>query len=246
MAAKKPARVTLIRFLNSNANWREIQQRSINAQRAEDLSTPTLRRYVARLRKAEFEGDWLPDRAALRGHAASENKPRNVAVKPTFADLRKLKASQGTYLLSGPRYSIIVERVTMSQQAVVNFLGRMARVTQRRGYRQVALNIHGAKQGEFAQLLWKGGWKPERLLDAMGYRQTRGTKGKKGRWVKKTGGKGVQKWLLDYLHHNTPSGGTHRWKRIVLYEVYAWNKVIPGDVSKQPLRNVQPLRLNTR
>lgn len=240
---KQPPRVQLIRFLNSNANWRDIQQRSSNAQPAEDLSTPTLRRYVARLRKAESEGDWLPDRAALRGHRASENKPQNAPVKPSFADLRRLKASQGTYLLSGPRYAIFIERVTTSQQSVVNFLSRMARITARRGYRQIAFNINGAKQGEFAQLLWKGGWKPERILDAMGYRKTRG---KRGRWVKRPGGKGVEKWLLDYMYHDTPSGGSHRWKRIVLYEVFAWNKVIPGDVKVAPLRNVQPLRLNTR
>lgn len=241
---RKPARAQLIRFLNSNANWRDIQSRSVNAQPAEDLSTPTLRRYVSRLRKAEAEGDWLPDRAALRGHRISENKPRNAARKPgqeDWLDLRALQKQKGTYLLAGPRNSIVVERITGAQSAVVNFLARMARVTARRGYRQVAINIYGPKKGQYAQLLWKGGYDPAKLLEAMGFRKTRG---KKGRWVLKKGAPGVQKWLLDYLY--SAARYPSRWKRIVLYEVYAWNKPLPGQVNQLPMRAVQPLRLNTR
>ena len=207
----------LVHYLNDNANWRELQRS--NAQRAEDLSTPTLRRYVGRLWRAEKDGEWLADRAALRGHRVSENKPKNRARKKGFEDWTPpVTVPRGTFLLPGKggRYKGSV-RVTGGQATAARYIGRIASSGKPAGVReQVMVNVTGGKPGQYKQLFTKGGWDAARLLEAAGYRR-----GARGGWHRTGDGPGLEDFLLDYIaeHANSPERG---WRRIALYEVFVF------------------------
>lgn len=207
----------LVHYLNDNANWRELQRS--NAQRAEDLSTPTLRRYAGRLWRAEKDGEWLPDRAALRGHAHSEHKPKNKKRKPGFEEWTPpVQVKRGTFLLPGKHGTFKASiRVTAGQATAARYIGRIASGKKPAGVReQVQINVTGGKPGQYKQLFTKGGWDAARLLEAAGYKR-----GPRGAWRRTGDGAGLEDFLLDYIaeHANSPERG---WRRIALYEVFVF------------------------
>jgi hypothetical protein len=196
-----------------------------NGRAIEDLGTAQAKRYANRLYQALRAGvdtsKWR-DLGPLRGHEASE-RHKGRTNKPGYENyIPPDRLKLGKFFNHNAEGAIVSDlRVTKgertAEQAILG--GVMQKVHGRP--RQVAINITGGREGQYAQLFWKGGWNAEQLLEMAGWRKS----GLTGKWGRSHGAKGLEEALLDYIA-TLPWAKYERWGSISLYEVYVYDEPI--------------------
>lgn len=226
-----------IHYLKNNLNFQDLRRAQPRARDLGDNSTAQLKRYAAGMWQAELEGRKVKHLGELRGHTATEHKPNRPPKKGYEAWQPPETIQRGLFILprSHPGAASAIVCVTSGESVAVRFLAKMAKTIRTQHGEKVeyhskrlgkdvpepslvSLHVQGYRVGEASDLFTKGGWEPEALLLAAGYKR-----GDRGRWYKPAGAEGLERYLVRYVRANSKSpGATHEWPGIRLYQIFGW------------------------
>lgn len=242
-----------IHYLKNNINFLDLQRSQPRARDLGDNSTATLKRYAAGMWQAnELEGREVKSLGELRGHTASEHH-KGRGPKRGFEHWQPpVKTPRGTFDLPGGAFAAQgVVRVTSSERVAFRFLASLAKTYRKRDGATVrydpkhtghlvsmpwlaSLHVQGHRVGEQSDLFTKGGWNPESLLDAAGYRR-----GARGRWYLPAGAQGLERFVVDYIRANSKSpSAKSEWTGVRLWQVFGWAE--PEKNATPEWREVAP------